>query len=192
MVAQRKIPCRYRAGSLAGPGQGGPRQHSCQARHERFHLSNERRNSERLGQDSSTFPMAEQARAVSVRPRTHFDRLSGRRHRPDPRRSFPTRSQKYPPGYLRALPATIAAHGVPLSLHRNRRSIFQRNDPYWTLSEQLAGKQAPTQLGRAHEERGIEQICAYSPPGQGPTSNALGARARIVWTANLAWPRPPR
>src|SRR5271169_3681884 len=29
------------------------------------------------------------------RPRTHPDRLSGRRHRPDPRRSLPTRSRKY-------------------------------------------------------------------------------------------------
>ncbi len=70
-------------------------------------------------------------------------------------------------GYLRALPAMITTHGVPLSLYRDRHSIFQRNDPHWTLAEQLAGKQAPTQLGRALEELGIEQIPAYSPQAKG-------------------------
>src|ERR1019366_8636314 len=57
----------------------------------------------------------------------------------------------------------IPAHGVPLSLYRDRHSIFQRNDVHWTLAEQLAGKQSPTQLGRALEELGIQQIPAYSP-----------------------------
>jgi transposase len=70
-------------------------------------------------------------------------------------------------GYLRALRTLIAAHGIPLSLYRDRHSIFQRNDPHWTLAEQLAGKQAPTQLGRALDELGIEQIPAYSPQAKG-------------------------
>src|ERR1017187_9074163 len=61
-------------------------------------------------------------------------------------------------GYLRALHLMITTHGVPLSLYRDRHSIFQRNDPHWTLAEQLAGKQSPTQLGRALEELGIQQI----------------------------------
>src|SRR5713101_5754782 len=39
-------------------------------------------------------------------------------------------------GYLRALHAMILAHGVPLSLYRDRHSIFQRNDSHWTLAEQ--------------------------------------------------------
>src|SRR5258706_5853372 len=77
-------------------------------------------------------------------------------------------------GYLRALRSMIATHGVPLSLYRDRHSIFQRNDSHWTLAEQLAGKQAPTQLGRALEQLGIEQIPAYSPQ----------AKARI----ERAWP----
>src|SRR5271167_968781 len=42
-------------------------------------------------------------------------------------------------GYVRALHAMIATHGVPLSLYRDRHSIFQRNDAHWTLAEQLAG-----------------------------------------------------
>jgi transposase len=70
-------------------------------------------------------------------------------------------------GYLRALLSMITTHGVPLSLYRDRHSIFQRNDPHWTLAEQLAGKQAPTQLGRALQELGVEQIPAYPPQAKG-------------------------
>ena len=58
-------------------------------------------------------------------------------------------------GYLRALHALIAIHGIPLSLYRDRHSIFQRNDVHWSLAEQLAGKQSPTQLGRALDQLGI-------------------------------------
>src|ERR1700680_4756756 len=70
-------------------------------------------------------------------------------------------------GYLRAVHAMVTTHGVPLSLYRDRHGIFQRNDPHWTVAEQLAGKQCPTQLGRALEELGIQQIPAYSPPAKG-------------------------
>jgi len=70
-------------------------------------------------------------------------------------------------GYLRALHAMITTHGVPLSLYRDRHSIFQRNDSNWTLAEQLAGQQSPTQLGRALDELGIEQIPAHSPQAKG-------------------------
>ena len=70
-------------------------------------------------------------------------------------------------GYLRALHAMVTAPGIPLSLYRDRHSIFQRNDAHWTLAEQLAGKQSPTQLGRALEELGIQQIPAYSPQAKG-------------------------
>lgn len=70
-------------------------------------------------------------------------------------------------GYLRALHALITAHGVPLSLYRDRHGIFQRNDAHWTLAEQLAGQQSPTQLGRALDQLGIEQIPAHSPQAKG-------------------------
>jgi transposase len=49
-------------------------------------------------------------------------------------------------GYLRALHLMITTHGVPLSLYRDRHSIFQRNDPHWTMAEQLAGKAPPILL----------------------------------------------
>src|ERR1039457_935967 len=70
-------------------------------------------------------------------------------------------------GYLRAPHTMVTTHGIPLSLYRDRHSIFQRNDSHWTLAEQLAGKQSPTQLGRVLEELGIEQIPAYSPQAKG-------------------------
>ena len=75
-------------------------------------------------------------------------------------------------GYLRALHAMIATHGIPLSLYRDRHAIFQRNDSHWTLAEQLAGKQAPTQLGRALDQLGIQQIPAYSPQAKGRIERA--------------------
>ena len=70
-------------------------------------------------------------------------------------------------GYFRALRSLVTTHGVPLSLYRDRHSIFQRNDAYWTVAEQLAGQQTPTHLGRALEELGIQQIPAYSPQAKG-------------------------
>lgn len=96
-------------------------------------------------------------------------------------------------GYLRALHSLIATHGVPLSLYRDRHSIFQRNDAYWTLPEQLAGKQAPTQLGRALEQLGIQQIPAYSPQAKGRIERAwrtcqdrLVSELRLAQAATLA------
>jgi transposase len=90
-------------------------------------------------------------------------------------------------GYLRALDAMITTHGVPLSLYRDLHSIFQRNDSHWTLAEQLAGKQSPTQLGRALEELGIEQIPAYSPQAKGRIERAWRTcQDRLVSELRLA------
>jgi transposase len=90
-------------------------------------------------------------------------------------------------GYLRALHAMITAHGIPLSLYRDRHSIFQRNDSHWTLAEQLAGKQTFTQLGRALEELGIEQIPAYSPQAKGRIERAWRTcQDRLVSELRLA------
>jgi transposase len=90
-------------------------------------------------------------------------------------------------GYLRALHAMITTHGVPLSLYRDRHSIFQRNDPHWSLAEQLAGKQAPTQLGRALQQLGIAQIPAYSPQAKGRIERAWRTcQDRLVSELRLA------
>src|SRR5579863_10443851 len=90
-------------------------------------------------------------------------------------------------GYLRAVRAMVIAHGVPLSLYRDRHGIFQRNDPHWTLAEQLAGKQCPTHLGRALEELGIQQIPAYSPQAKGRIERAWRTcQDRLVSELRLA------
>ena len=90
-------------------------------------------------------------------------------------------------GYLRALHTMITAHGIPLSLYRDRHSIFQRNDAHWSLAEQLAGKQSPTQLGRALEELGIQQISAYSPQAKGRIERAWRTcQDRLVSELRLA------
>jgi transposase len=70
-------------------------------------------------------------------------------------------------GYFRLLRELITAHGVPLSLYRDRHGIFQRNDPHWTIAEELAGRQFPTHVGRALDELGIQQIPAHSPQAKG-------------------------
>ena len=70
-------------------------------------------------------------------------------------------------GYLRRLREMVDQYGIPLSLYRDRHGTFQRNDPHWTVEEQLAGRQTPTQLGRALEELGIQQIAALSAQAKG-------------------------
>lgn len=70
-------------------------------------------------------------------------------------------------GYLRHLRALVERYGVPLSLYRDQHGTFQRNDKNWTIEEQMAGRQEPTQLGRVLEELGIESIRALSPQAKG-------------------------
>jgi transposase len=90
-------------------------------------------------------------------------------------------------GYLRVLHTMITAHGLPLSLYRDRHNIFQRNDAHWTLAEELSGKQTPTQLGRALQELGIEQIPAYSPQAKGRIERAWRTcQDRLVSELRLA------
>jgi hypothetical protein len=81
----------------------------------------------------------------------------------------------------------ITAHGVRLSLYHDRRSIFQRNHSHWTLAEQLAGKQSPTQLGQAPQQLGIQQIPAYSLQAKGRIERAWRTcQDRLVSELRLA------
>jgi hypothetical protein len=69
--------------------------------------------------------------------------------------------------YLRLLDGVIRVHGVPASVYQDRHSALFRNDDHWTLEEQLAGKQNPTQVGRVLEDFGIKAIRALSPQAKG-------------------------
>jgi transposase len=70
-------------------------------------------------------------------------------------------------GYLRLLRAVVEGPGIPLSLYRDQHGSLQRNDKHWSREEQLAGRQLPTQVGRALEEMGISTITALSPQAKG-------------------------
>ena len=70
-------------------------------------------------------------------------------------------------GYLRITRQIVEQRGIPLSIYRDQHSTFQRNHPHWTVEEQLAGSQAPTQLGRCWQELGITSIAARSPQAKG-------------------------
>jgi transposase len=70
-------------------------------------------------------------------------------------------------GYVELLRGLIQHHGVPLVLYGDRSGILVRNDSYWTLAEQLAGRQTPTQFGRILEELAIRFIGATSPQAKG-------------------------
>lgn len=70
-------------------------------------------------------------------------------------------------GFTEVLRQTLTGHGVPLALYGDGTSIAVRNDPYWTLEEELAGRQRPSHFGLMLEELGIRYIRARSPQAKG-------------------------
>ena len=70
-------------------------------------------------------------------------------------------------GYLRLFRQLVTTVGIPLSIYRDQHGTMQRNDKHWSREEELAGRQFPTQVGRALEELGIESIAAHSPQAKG-------------------------
>ena len=70
-------------------------------------------------------------------------------------------------GYLRLFRNQVENHGLPWAIYRDQHGALQRNDSNWSVEEQLAGRQLPTQVGRALEELGIEAIVARSPQAKG-------------------------
>ena len=70
-------------------------------------------------------------------------------------------------GYLKLLQQVLEHHGVPHSVYQDRHSALKRNDDSWTLDEELAGRQDPTQVGAALEALAITSIFALSPQAKG-------------------------
>ena len=70
-------------------------------------------------------------------------------------------------GYATLLRQLVTTYGVPLALYGDRLNVFVRNDPHWTLEEQLHGAQEPTHFGRMLRELGIGFIPAGSPQAKG-------------------------
>ena len=70
-------------------------------------------------------------------------------------------------GYTQVLQHLITTHGLPCNLYGDRLGVFVRNDPYWTVEEELAGHQSPTQFGQMLAELAIGYIAAHSPQAKG-------------------------
>ncbi len=70
-------------------------------------------------------------------------------------------------GYLWLLKEMVTQYGIPISIYQDRHGALHRNDSHWSLEEQLAGRQDPTQVGLALQSLGIEPIPALSPQAKG-------------------------
>jgi len=70
-------------------------------------------------------------------------------------------------GYVTLLQQIGTQYGLPLALYGDRLSVFVRNDPHWTLAEELQGAQAPTHFGRLLQDLAIGFIPAGSPQAKG-------------------------
>ncbi len=89
-------------------------------------------------------------------------------------------------GYFWLLKEMIKKYGIPMMIYQDRHGSLHRNDPHWSLEEQLAGRQEPTQVGLALEALGIEPISALSPQAKGrieklfaTLQDRLGAELRL-------------
>ncbi len=76
--------------------------------------------------------------------------------------------------YLRVLSGIVKGKGVPLRIYMDRHGSLKRNDDNWTLEEELAGQQTPTQVGLALQELRVEPIFALSPEAKGRVERLWG------------------
>ena len=76
--------------------------------------------------------------------------------------------------YFRLLRRLLRRQGVPLCFYGDRHGVFVRNDNHWSVEEQLAGRQQPTQFGRALQQLGVTYIAANSPQAKGRIERLWG------------------
>jgi transposase len=90
-------------------------------------------------------------------------------------------------GYLWLLQTVVKRYGVPGAMYHDRHGALHRNDSHWTLEEQLAGRQEPTQVGLALEALGIRSIPALSPQAKGRIERLFGIlQDRLIAELRLA------
>jgi hypothetical protein len=68
----------------------------------------------------------------------------------------------------------VTRYGIPVSIYQDRHGSLKRNDDHWTLEEELAGRQEPTQVGQALRALGIQPIFALSPQAKGRIERLFG------------------
>jgi len=95
-------------------------------------------------------------------------------------------------GYLWLLKEIVKKYGIPMVIYQDRHGALHRNDSHWSLEEQLAGRQEPTQVGLALEALSIEPISALSPQAKGKVEklfatlqDRLGAELRLKGIVTL-------
>jgi hypothetical protein len=89
--------------------------------------------------------------------------------------------------YLICLRQLVVENGIPGVIYMDRHGIFRRNDDHWTVQEQLAGKQTPTQVTQALLALGIEPIFALSPQAKGRVERLFNTlQDRLVQEFRLA------
>jgi len=89
--------------------------------------------------------------------------------------------------YLKLLEEVVVHWGVPASVYQDRHGALKRNDDHWSLAEELAGKQRPTQVGAALEALAIEAIFALSPQAKGRIERLFGIlQDRLTASLRLA------
>ena len=76
--------------------------------------------------------------------------------------------------YMLLLDMVVRRHGSPMSVYHDRHGALVRSDDYWSVEEQLLGKQYPTHVGRILEDLGIRMISAYSPQAKGRVERGFG------------------
>jgi transposase len=90
-------------------------------------------------------------------------------------------------GYLRVLRDILREKGIPHTVYGDRHSSLKRNDKHWTLEEELAGKQEPTQVGRVLANLGVEMRYALSAPAKGRVERLWGVlQDRLISELRLA------
>ena len=70
-------------------------------------------------------------------------------------------------GYATVLATVFPTRGLPVACYGDGTNILVRNDPHWSLDEELRGAQDPTHLGRVLRDLGIGYIRARSPQAKG-------------------------
>jgi transposase len=77
-------------------------------------------------------------------------------------------------GYLWLLRQLVTRYGIPVSIYQDCHGSLKRNDDHWTLEEELAGRQEPTQVGQALRALAIQPIFALSAQAKGRIERLFG------------------
>ena len=77
-------------------------------------------------------------------------------------------------GYFWLLKQIVQHYGIPVSIYQDCHGTLHRNDDHWSLEEQLASRQDPTQVGLALEALGIQPIFALSVQVKGRMERLFG------------------